>query len=72
MKIKYIDVLPRYFPSIPSYPKGIGVVQGDILAVTEKEGKWLMNTKNGGKSVFEAEKKPRPIKTEEIENGSRE
>lgn len=65
MKLKYIDTLPRHFPSLPSYPRGLGVKMGDVIAVTEKEAKLLKNIKNGNKSVFEDDKPKRIFKKDE-------
>ncbi len=71
MKLKYIDVLPRHFPTLASHPKGIGVKKGDVIVVTEKDAKNLMLIKNGKKSVFEIQRKVEPKIIEEDDNVSR-
>jgi len=70
MKLKYIDVLPRHYPSLPSYPSGLGVKKGDIVAVTEKEAKKLMLTKNGKQDCFEVIKAEKKVSynTEEVDD----
>lgn len=70
MKLKNLDMRPRYMGNLSRYPNGIELPSKDnIIKVTEGEAKSLMRLKNGNNACYEIyTEKPKVEKIEEVQD----
>ena len=63
IELQYNGEEGKYYPSIPSYPRGIEISKGDAIKVTEKEAGYFLRQMNGKIKLFTEKKARREANT---------